>query len=69
MVITDVLRLLRERAGSAWEGKPLRLLRLQDSQIYKVRGCCGRGARPARNMTREGSRPHMLTCTHGCPAG
>jgi hypothetical protein len=72
MVVADVLRLLRKRAGSAWEGKPLRLLRLQDSQIYKVRGCCGRGlrgARPAINMTKEGSWPPILTSTHGCTAG
>lgn len=47
MVVADVLRLLRERAGSAWEGKPLRLLRLQDSEIYKVRGCCRGGLQGA----------------------
>ena len=41
MVVADVLRLLRERAGSAWQGRPLRLLRLQDSQIYKVRAVAG----------------------------
>ena len=36
MVVANVLQLLRERAGPSWDGKPLRLLRMRDSDIYKV---------------------------------
>jgi hypothetical protein len=36
MVVANLLQLLRERAGHSWEGKPLRLLRMRDSEIYKV---------------------------------
>lgn len=39
MVIGEVLQLLRKQAGPSWDGKPLRMLRLRDSEIYKVLGC------------------------------
>ena len=46
MVVSDVLRMLRERAGASWEAKPLRLLKVRDSEIFKVgaplRPCCSR---------------------------
>jgi hypothetical protein len=71
MVVADVLRLLRERAGSAWEGKPLRLLRLQDSEIYKVRGCKKAVLLqewPARNHQGRAMAAQM-TSANGCTAG
>lgn len=37
MVVGDVLRLLRERAGASWASKPLRLLQVRDSELFKVR--------------------------------